>query len=483
MKRREIAEGIVQRVDYPNVGRVRTEDGEEIAVKNCIPGQTVRFRVTKARKEKAAGTLLSTVAPSPYETRQKACGVFPECGGCLYQTVPYEQQLAWKEEQVRSLLSPYLDGAAVYDGIHASPSEFSYRNKMEFSFGNAYPGGPLQCGLHRRGTKYDVLMADTCRIVPGDYRKILACVLEFCREKDLPAYHKIRHEGYLRYLLLRNGHATGEILICLVTSTQVSCDLTELRRRLLDLPLEGRITGIVHALCDDLADNVAAESTEILYGRDWIFEELLGLRFKISLFSFFQTNSRGAEVLYRIVRDYVGSDPKNVVYDLYCGTGTIAQIVSPCAGHVYGIELVEEAVEAARVNAELNGIGNCTFLAGDVLKKLDDLPEKPDFIILDPPREGIVPKALDKIIRADVSKMVYVSCKASSLARDMQVLSGCGWRIERYALADLFPQTCHVETVCLLSNTQRPKKESYITLDVEMEDYHRIKNEGKNSTT
>ena len=450
MKKREIAEGIAERVDYPNIGRVTTDGGETIAVKNCVPGQRVRFRVTKARKEKAEGTLLTVVEPSPFETEEAACGAFPECGGCLYRKVPYETQLSWKKEQVQRLLAPYLDEDTVFDGICPSPAESGYRNKMEFSFGNAYPGGPLQCGLHRRGTKYDVLMADTCQIVPEDYRKILTCVLDFCREKDLPYYHKIRHEGYLRYLLLRSGHKTGEILICLVTSTQVMCDLTELRDRLLSLSLSGRIAGIIHALCDDLADNVAAESEEILYGKDWFYEELLGLKFRISLFSFFQTNSGGAEVLYRVVRDYVGTDRKGVVYDLYCGTGTIAQIVSPCADRVYGIELVEEAVAAAKANAELNGITNCSFLAGDVLQKLDELPEKPDFIILDPPREGIVPKALDKIIRADVPRMVYVSCKATSLARDLQVLAGCGWRIERYALVDLFPQTYHVETVVLL---------------------------------
>ncbi len=193
------------------------------------------------------------------------------------------------------------------------------------------------------------------------------------------------------------------------------------------------------------------EGTEVLYGQDYFYEELLGLKFKITPFSFFQTNSLGAEVLYEIVREYIGDTKDKVIFDLYSGTGTIAQILAPVAKKVVGVEIVEEAVEAARENARLNGLSNCTFWAGDVLKVIDELREVPDLIVLDPPRDGVNPKALERITNFGVERMVYIACKPSSLARDLEMLQGRGYRVEKMAGIDLFPGTYHVETVCLLS--------------------------------
>ena len=195
---------------------------------------------------------------------------------------------------------------------------------------------------------------------------------------------------------------------------------------------------------------VKDDGTEILYGQDFFYEELLGLKFKITPFSFFQTNSLGAEVLYEKTREYIGETKDKVLFDLYSGTGTIAQIVAPVAKKVVGVEIVEEAVEAARENAALNGLDNCTFWAGDVLKVIDELGEVPDLIILDPPRDGVHPKALEKITNFGVERMVYIACKPTSLARDLEMLQGRGYRVERMGCVDLFPGTVHVETVCLL---------------------------------
>ena len=196
---------------------------------------------------------------------------------------------------------------------------------------------------------------------------------------------------------------------------------------------------------------VQDDGTEILYGQDFFYEELLGLKFKITPFSFFQTNSLGAEVLYEKTREYIGETKDKVIFDLYSGTGTIAQIVAPVAKKVVGVEIVEEAVEAARENAALNGLDNCIFWAGDVLKVIDELGEVPDVIILDPPRDGVHPKALEKITNFGVERMVYIACKPTSLARDLEMLQGRGYRVERMGCVDLFPGTVHVETVCLLS--------------------------------
>ena len=236
---------------------------------------------------------------------------------------------------------------------------------------------------------------------------------------------------------------------------------------LLALPLDGRIAGILHTRNDGVADIVKDEGTRVLYGQDCFYEELLGLRFKITPFSFFQTNSLGAEVLYETVREYIGDTKDKVIFDLYSGTGTIAQILAPVADRVVGVEIVEEAVEAAKENAGLNGLDNCMFWAGDVLKVIDCLPQFPDLIVLDPPRDGVNPRALEKIIGFGVEKMVYIACKPTSLARDLEMLQGRGYRVERIACVDLFPGTYHVETVCLLSKLH---SEKHIEVELQMDE-------------
>lgn len=460
MKKGEIYEGEITRVDFPNKGRVKV-DGETVTVKNGIPGQRVRFVINKKRKNKIEGKILEVVEKSPLETRDPVCKIFPDCGGCMYQTMPYEEQLKMKERQVRDLIDGVLkEGGQVdeegnpdylFEGIKGSPCEFAYRNKMEFSFGDASKGGELCLGLHRKGSTYDVLTADNCRLVHSDLTKILSCVLEYCREQGFDYYHKMQHKGFLRHLLLRRGNTTGEILVNLVTSSQESHTFEGLTQRLLGLSLEGRIVGILHIINDGLSDAVRSDETRLLWGQDFFFEEILGLKFKITPFSFFQPNSYGAEVLYSTAREYIGNTKDKTVFDLYSGTGTISQILAGVAKEVIGVEIVGEAVEAARQNAERNGIRNCRFLAGDVLEVLDGVSEKPDFIVLDPPRDGIHPKALRKIIDYGVERLVYISCKPTSLARDLEGFLANGYAVRRVCCVDQFAQTVHVETCVLLS--------------------------------
>ena len=469
MKRREVLEGLVERVDYPNKG-ILTAEGRKVTVKNTIPGQKIRFRVLRTREGDAAGNLVEVLEKSPLETCPKACAIYPACGGCLYQQVPYDRQLALKEDQVRRLLEPYFDDDTVFEGIKASPHAFAYRNKMEFSFGDEYKDGPLALGMHKRGSFHDIVNVSDCQIVDEDYRKILACTLEYAKETGLPYYHKMRHTGYFRHLLVRKAVKTGEILIDMITTGENedgrTADLHEWVQRLTALELDGKIAGILHTRNDSLADAVKDEGTETLYGQSYFYEELLGLKFKITPFSFFQTNSLGAEVLYEKAREYIGETKDKVIFDLYSGTGTIAQILAPVAEKVVGVEIVEEAVEAAKENAKLNGLSNCTFWAGDVLKVIDELGEKPDLIVLDPPRDGVHPKALEKITNFGVEKMVYIACKPTSLARDLEMLQGRGYQVERIACVDLFPGTYHVETVCLLSKLSRSKNHVEVEFDM-----------------
>ena len=463
MKKGQVASGDVDHIVFPNKGVVITEEGEKVVVKNTIPGQKVSFLVNKVRKGKAEGRLLETVEKSPLEVDSK-CPHFGNCGGCTYQTLPYEEQLKLKENQVRGLMADAIGDACEYEflGIKGSPKQYEYRNKMEFSFGDEFKSGPLALGQHKRGSFYDILTVTECQIVDEDFRAILKATVEFFGERGVTFFHRLTHEGYLRHLLVRKATKTQEILVDLVTTTQ--CEalqmneevlLGEWKDMLLSLELKGELKGILRTKNDSVADVVRNDGTEILFGQDFFYEELLGLKFKISPFSFFQTNSLGAEVLYETAREFILADNADelkgkVVYDLYSGTGTIAQMLAPVAKEVVGVEIIEEAVEAAKENAALNGLSNCKFLAGDVLKVLDTIEEKPDYIVLDPPRDGIHPKAIEKIIDYGVDKMIYISCKPTSLARDLEIFLARGYDVKRIVCVDMFPATVHCETIALL---------------------------------
>ena len=467
MKKGQIYEGIIERVDFPNKGIVFVPEEEQyVTVKNGIPGQKIRFMINKFKRGNAEGRLLEVLEKSPLETREPVCSIFPACGGCMYQTMPYEEQVKMKEGQIRRIMDPVVKGEYLFEGVKHSPKEFHYRNKMEFSFGDEFKDGPLSLGLHKKGSTYDVLTAGDCQLVHEDMDKILLCVLNYFKERNVSYYKKMQHVGYLRHLLLRRGDTTGEILVNLVTTTQEEYDLTPLVEELLALELEGKIVGILHILNDSLSDVVKSDETRILYGQDFFYEKLLGLEFKITPFSFFQPNSKGAEVLYETVREYIGDIDNQVVFDLFSGTGTIGQVLAPVAKKVIGVEIIEEAVEAAKENAVRNGLSNCRFIAGDVFKVLDEIEEKPDVIVLDPPRDGIHPKALPKILNYGVDKIVYISCKMTSLARDLEMMQLAGYRVEKMTAVDQFCETVHVETVVLLSQ-QKPDDTIEIDLDLD----------------
>ncbi len=578
MKKGEIYEGTITKYDFPNKGSLELED-RKVTIKGALLGQTVRFMITKKKSGMAEGRLLEVLEKSPLEDALPKCPYFGMCGGCAYQTMSYENQLKLKEQVVIQLIGKYVgygadeektqrqfedDKAAeaeakecendkietsrlkrneydkieigglkgneydkteindyknVWEGIVPAPLQYEYRNKMEFTFGDEYKDGPLSMGLHKKGGFYDILKVSECKIIKKEWGRILDYACDFFKEKNVPFYHKLRHEGVLRNLVVRQSFATGEFLINLVTSTQwdkygidAERTLSEFAEGIASLAdasdFNGSISGVLYTENDSLGDTVACDKIKILFGRDYIVEEILGLSFKISPFSFFQTNTKGCETLYSKVREYIMSgnvmretEPRlidaekfagelkdvctdnsqlceidgandvifetdllndstsdarknrqgKIVFDLYSGTGTIAQMMASAADKVIGIEIVEEAVEAARENAKRNGLTNCEFIAGDVLKAIDLVEDKPDVIILDPPRDGINPKALEKILAFGVDEMVYISCKPTSLARDLEMITQRGYRVVKACCVDEFPGTGHVETVCLLS--------------------------------
>ena len=464
MKKKDIIEGKIIKTEFPNKGTFICED-QKVTVKGVIDGQTIKGQVTKKRKSGCVVRLLDVLEKSPLEDAKPVCPHFGICGGCFYQTVSYENQLKIKEGMVRDLLKDYVNDD-IWEEIKGSPKVHGYRNKMEFSFGDEVKDGPLALGMHKKNTFHDIVNITDCQIVDNDYNLIVKCALNIAQQMELPFYHKMRHEGYFRHLVVRRAESSGDILVNIVTTSQVEADLTKLRDTLLELPLSGKIIGILHTTNDSLADVVQADKIDILYGQDYFYEEILGLKFKISPFSFFQTNTLGAEILYKTARDFVGETKDKVIFDLYSGTGTIAQMLAPVAKKVVGVEIVEEAVEAAKVNAELNGLDNCEFIAGDVLKVVDELEDKPDFIVLDPPRDGIHPKAIQKIIDFGVEQMVYISCKPTSLARDLEVFEAAGYKVKRATAVDQFPNTVHIETVVLLSQ-QKPDDTIEIDLDLD----------------
>lgn len=483
--------GRVARREFPDKGIIELPDeDEEIIVKGTLPGQLVKYRILKHRNGRYEASLLEITEKGPIEKDAPVCKNCGICGGCDYQTVPYAEQLALKESQIRPMVEMACKRSGgdipLYDGIKGSPHRWASRNKMEFAFGDAYKDGPLSLGLHKKNHFYDIIFTDDCKIVHEDVDRILAVVYDVCKNADISFYNKMMHRGYLRHLLVRRAESTGEILVAFETSSdfispseleEMKMDnlkdfneseyahydiptarseaeerlLNEIKERILALPLSGTVVGILHLVNDRPSDMVAADTTEIMYGRDYINEKLLGLNFKVTTFSFFQTNTAGAEVLYSIVRDYVGDQKDKVVYDLYSGTGTIGQIIAPVAKEVIGIEIVKDAVAAANENAASNGLTNARFLAGDVFSVLDSIEEKPDFIILDPPRDGVAPKTLEKVLSYGVQNIIYVACKPTSLVRDIPAFYDNGYRACRFSLCDMFPNTHHVETVVLLT--------------------------------
>ena len=483
MKKGEISIGLVSETRFPDEGIIYRDDGK-VKIKHCIPHQLIEYMITRKKEGNAKGRMIRVVEKSPLENVETPCIHSGICGGCLYQTVGYENQLKIKEEQILTLLKNATKDEFIWEGIKASPFEIGYRNKMEYSFGDEYKDGPLALGMHKRGSHYDIVTTDECKIVHEDFTQILKTTLEFFRNKNIPYFHKNTHLGVLRHLIIRRSVYNKELLINLVTTTQLGSEFEEVLRDWkeeilkLDSKIEAKVSGILHTKNDSLADAVIDEGMSILYGNDFIVEKLLGLEFKISTFSFFQTNSLGAEVLYSVAGEYIGDTKGKSVYDLYSGTGTIAQLLAKFAEEVYGVEIVEEAVDAARENAVRNGILNCKFIAGDVLKIIDDLDRKPDIIILDPPRDGVHPKALPKIIDFNAEKIVYISCKPSSLARDMEVLNAGGYHMVKACTVDMFPFTGNVETVALLSKLDVDK---HIDVEIKLDELDLTSAESKAS--
>ena len=452
MKRKDIIEFEVGSMEFG--GESSTLIGKrKVKMKGGITGQKVKAIVKKARSEKAEVKLLEVVENSPIET-EEVCAHFGQCGGCSILSVPYEKQLEIKAEQVLKLFEEQDIRGFEFLGIEGSPDERVYRNKMEYTFGDEVKGGPLTLGMHKKGRHLDIITVDNCRLVDEDFIKVLTSTVEYFEQKNLPYYRINSHQGFLRNLVVRKGVNTNQLMVNIVTTTQEDFDMTEYKDMILNLGTKAEVVSILHTINDGLADAVNCDELRVLHGRDYIEEVVLGLRFKISPFSFFQTNTKGAEKLYTIAREFVGDHEGKVLFDLYSGTGTIGQVMASAAKQVYGIELIEEAVVAANQNAKLNGLDNCEFIAGDVAKVVKNLEAKPDLIVVDPPRPGVHKDAIRDISGFGANEIVYISCNPRTLVLDLKGFEAYGYKVEKVKLMDMFPNTPHVETVCLMSRVE-----------------------------
>lgn len=439
----------IEKTEFPSVG-ISEFEGKKLYIKGAFPGQTVKGTVKKKRDTYADVKLVEVLEKAPYEI-EAPCPHFGVCGGCSSQNLTYEKQLELLSDEVCELFEDKDIPMGMYLGVKGSENTWEYRNKMEFTFGDLEKGGQLTLGMHMKGKSFGVLTVDNCMIVDEDFRKVLTVTVEYFRKQNLPYYRVMKREGYLRHLVVRKASNTGELMVNLVTTTQIDFDLSGYTELLKLQTYKGKLVSVLHTENDSFSDAVVPEKVNILYGRDYIIEELLDLKFKISPFSFFQTNSRGAESLYSIVRDFMGNGDNKVVFDLYCGTGTIGQIAAHNAKKVIGLELIEEAVEAAKENAKLNGLDNCEFIAGDVAETIKQVKVKPDIIILDPPRSGVSPKALDYVIKFNAKEIIYVSCNPKTMVDNLETLLAAGYKVEKSKVKDMFPNTPHAETVVKLT--------------------------------
>lgn len=375
------------------------------------------------------------------------CEVFGKCGGCTYLNVDYNEQLKEKTENIIEILKNSQIQIKEYEGVLSSPDIYHYRNKMEYSFGNEMKDGPLTIGLRGKGKFYDVYSAKTCKIAPEDFGKIIEFSEMFFKDLSFRNYRK--HTGYLRHLVMRKGFKTNEILLNISTSSEdYHSYIDKWSKEVLKLDLEGEIVSIYHTITDAKSTVVKPDKLRKLYGKDYFEEEILGIRFKVGPFSFLQTNTLGSEVLYAKVLEYIDENAKTG-FDLYCGAGTITLLMAKKLEKVIGVEIIGEAVEAAKKNAKDNNVNNVKFYLGDAKDIVKKLNEKLDTIVVDPPRAGLHKNVINFIMENKFDNVVYVSCNPANFVRDMIYLKDM-YEIEKFVFVDMFPHTKHLESVAKL---------------------------------
>lgn len=440
----------IDSLSWGGAGHARL-NGVDLFILGVAPDEVVRARLTRTTRTGATADLVRVEAPSPVRVAPR-CPHFGVCGGCAWQHVDYRAQAQAKEAIIAEALAS-VRGTNVppLQPIMAMDDPWAFRNKMEFSF-----QPPDRLGLHKRGRWDEVIDVQTCFLPTPAVMDIVAVVREFVTLHGLACYDTRRHQGFVRHLVVREGRATGELMVALVTAPGPLVHAPDLVDTLIGR--HPQIASLIWAINASRSDAVEVTESHVLHGRPFIFERLGGRTFKVELLTFFQTNTAQAERMIDVVGDYAHLSGAERVLDLYCGVGTFALALAAHASEVVGVEAAETAVAAARENAALNGITNATFHAHDAARLEAILPPgaRFDVVILDPPRAGAGPRVMQAIRRLGASRVVYVSCNPTTLAADLQELTAKEYAIEAIQPVDLFPHTYHVECVVGLRRTSVP---------------------------
>ena len=435
-------------------------DGFVIFLDRAVPGQIVKARITRKKRNYAEAKVIETLSQSP-DYRPPVCPHFGTCGGCLWQDISYDAQLYWKRTHVVECLGHIAGAGETEVGpIVASPEILNYRNKMEFTFSDRRwllteeldrelgRESLFALGLHVRGLFDKVFNIDQCFIQSPQTAAILREVRQWAVQSGLPAYSIRTHQGFWRFLVVREAKHTGQTLVHLITSGD-PCDPHSVNRLSEHLRSEfPSITTFIHSINDKKSQVALGDSSRVLFGPGSIEERLGELRFQVSAHSFFQTNTLGTEKLYETISRLAAFSGAEKVWDLYCGTGSIGLTIASRVESVIGIELVEEAVRDARENCRINNIGNCSYLSGDLKDVIGKVSQmgRPDVVLVDPPRAGMHPKVVKALLEASPARIIAVSCNPASLARDAALLLGA-YEIKEVQPIDLFPHTPHLECV------------------------------------
>lgn len=424
--------------------------GFVIFVEGAVPGDRVRAVVTHARRSYAEARVKELLNQSPERVEPK-CRHFGVCGGCSWQTLSYDAQLRYKQSQVTECLEHIggIHGFEIDEPLAAEPL-WRYRNKVEFSFS---PGDNLDLGFHLPGEWRRVVNIQDCLLHSETTNAIRNAVRDFARSTGLAAWEQQSETGFWRHLVLREGINTGEIMVNIVTGPGDFPDAESFAKNLM-AAFPG-IASLVWSVNDTRASVATGFPFTVLAGRDHIFEEICGLRFKVSPQTFLQTNTLMAERLYRKALEYAGLEGHEFVFDLYSGIGSIALLMAKSCSEILGIEIVEDAVRLARENALANGVTNSRFISGKVRAALKniELDRQPDLVVLDPPRAGASKKEVQRVIERGAPRIVYVSCNASTLAGNAAQLAEGGYQLIRTGAVDMFPHTPHIEVVSLFERS------------------------------